>query len=156
MRKRRYTDEQFADAIKQNYSVRGVLKTLGLAPAGGSYKLFHSRVKELNIDTSHFTGQAYLSGKKHNWSPKKELSEILIEDSDYNTNHLKNRLVKEGVLINKCSNLECGLNSWLGQKIVLELDHINGNNRDHRLSNLRLLCPNCHSLTETFRNKKRK
>jgi hypothetical protein len=51
--------------------------------------------------------------------------------------------------------LHCGINEWAGQKIVLELDHINGNHDDNARSNLRMLCPNCHSLTPTHRNKKR-
>lgn len=145
--KTKYTDQQFITAIKNNFSIAGVLKSLSLAPAGGSYKLFHARIKRLNLDISHFTGQAHLKGKKHNWNNK---------IPDYHTNHLKKRLIKENFLENKCSNLECGINSWLGTNLVLELDHINGVNNDHRLSNLRLLCPNCHSQTDTFRSKKRK
>jgi hypothetical protein len=50
---------------------------------------------------------------------------------------------------------ECGLDSWLGKSLVLELDHINGIRSDNRLENLRLLCPNCHSQTETFRGRNR-
>ena len=65
--------------------------------------------------------------------------------------HIKKRLIK--LLGHRCSN--CKLSSWLGNPIPLELDHINGDNRDNSKENLRLLCPNCHSLTPTFRNKKR-
>lgn len=48
---------------------------------------------------------------------------------------------------------DCGISSWNGKPIVLELDHKNGNNRDNRLENLQLLCPNCHSQTETYKSK---
>jgi HNH endonuclease len=151
---RKYTDEQFIEAVKTNFSIRNVLKTLGLAPAGGSYKLFHARIKKLNLDTSHFTGQAYLKGKNHDWAPKTSLEEILIEDSSYaNTSALRRRLLKEGLLQDKCKR--CGITEWQGEKLSLHLDHIDGDNTNNSIENLRVLCPNCHSLTPTYcgRNK---
>ena len=71
----------------------------------------------------------------------------------YGTKKLKDRLIKENVLPYKCD--KCGLTEWQEKKIVLQLDHINGNSKDHCLDNLRLLCPNCHSQTSTWcgRNK---
>lgn len=71
-------------------------------------------------------------------------------------NHVKMRLLADGVLRNQCS--ECGLIDWRGKPLSIQIDHINGDNKDNRLENLRMLCPNCHSQTETFgaRNKKRK
>ena len=147
--KRKYTDEQFIEAVKNNFSIREVLKTLGLAPAGGSYKLFHARVKKLNLDTSHFTGQAYLKGKSHDWSPKISLKEILIKDSLYsNTSSLRRRLIKESILLDQCNR--CGLTEWQGEKLSLHLDHIDGDNTNNSIENLRILCPNCHSLTPTY------
>ena len=64
---------------------------------------------------------------------------------------MKARLIKEGYIEYKCAI--CGIKDWLGQPLSLQLDHINGINDDHRLENLRLLCPNCHSQTDTYAGK---
>lgn len=75
----------------------------------------------------------------------------------YSTNRLKKRLIKEGILKETC--MTCGLfGLWNDKPLVLHLDHINGVNNDHRLNNLQLLCPNCHSQTDTYagKNKGRK
>lgn len=82
-------------------------------------------------------------------SIKFPLSEILEgKHPQYQTNKLRKRLIKEKILENKC-NL-CGLSDWLDNPIILHLDHIDGNNHNHLINNLRLLCPNCHSQTDTW------
>ena len=70
---------------------------------------------------------------------------------EYQTFKLKNRLLQEGIMENKCSI--CNLTEWNGKPLNMELDHINGNRTDHRLKNLRMICPNCHAQTETYRAK---
>lgn len=71
------------------------------------------------------------------------------------TQRVKERLLQEGILKEQCT--ECGVgNEYNGKPLVLELDHINGKRNDHRLKNLRILCPNCHSQTPTFRGRKLK
>jgi 5-methylcytosine-specific restriction endonuclease McrA len=62
--------------------------------------------------------------------------------------HVKVRLLREGLLSNQCEH--CGLTEWRGRPLSMHIDHINGVRDDHRLENLRMLCPNCHSQTETY------
>ena len=69
----------------------------------------------------------------------------------YQSNKLRNRLIVEGYKEAKCES--CGNDQWMGQQISLEVDHINGISNDHRLENLRILCPNCHAQTDTYRGK---
>jgi RNA polymerase subunit RPABC4/transcription elongation factor Spt4 len=152
-----YTEEDFVNAVKNNYSVRSCLLALGLNATGGNYALFKRRVESLGLDTSHFTGKGHLKNRTHDWSKKKTLEEILVVDSSYTCRkQIKKRLLEKGLMTYRCSC--CGIADWQGQPLSLHLDHINGVNNDHRLENLRLLCPNCHSQTSTYagRNKPRK
>ena len=73
--------------------------------------------------------------------------EKLLRHSRNRTN-LKRRLVEAGLLATHCA--ECGRTRWRGRRLVLELHHINGDGKDNRLENLALLCPNCHSQTDSW------
>lgn len=144
------SDQEIISAIASSFSIRQTLQKLGLCDTGTAYRNIKRRIKSLNLDTSHFLGKGYLKGGTHNWAPKVLLSTILIKESTYeNIASLKTRLIKEQVLLPVC--VECGLtNHWNGKPLNLQLDHINGIYNDHRIENLRFLCPNCHSQTETF------
>jgi len=148
--------QKLKEAVKNSHSMTSMLRYLGLSITGSNHTHFKEKIKILNIDNSHWTGQSYLKGKKHNWTLKIPLEEILIKNSKYKSNGcLKRRLIKENVLKEECS--ECKLNPiWNGKKLVLVLDHINGDHFDNRIENLRLLCPNCNSQQETFCSKNRK
>jgi len=147
------TDDEFRQAVAASLSVRQVLSCIGLVPAGGNYKTVHDRIKRLNLDTGHFTGAGWNVGARYrNINPTAALTDIMVENSTYNFTHgLKKRLLKEGVKSHRCEG--CGLTEWLGERIPLELHHANGVNNDHRLGNLRLLCPNCHALIDNYRGK---
>ena len=150
--KNKYTDKEFIRAVKNNYSISKTLKELKLKPSGGNYKVFYKKVKELNISINHFTGQAHLKNKKHDWNVKIPLTKILIKESNYSsTYHLKKRLIKEKIFQYKCNI--CGIDDWNHKPLSLHLDHINGINNDNRIENLQLLCPNCHSQTSTYTGK---
>ena len=151
------SDERIVQLVANNRSYQSILATLGLTiNSGGNNRWIRTKVIAIGLNTDHFTGQGHLKGKSHNWGKKQPLSEILIQDSDYSsTVRLKIRLIRDGLLKNEC--YECGLNSiWNDKPIVLQIDHINGDNRDNRIENLRILCPNCHSQTNTFCSRGRK
>lgn len=158
MRKRTWTDDQLAEAVKEAESVYGVFRILKLKVGGSQHMIIKKKIKELGLDTSHFLGRGWSKGKKLNHSfTKRDLKEILVENSDYTkTSGLKFRLIREGLLKNKCN--ECGLEKeWNSKPITLQIDHINGKRDDNRIENLRILCPNCHSQTYNFcgRNKEK-
>ena len=120
---------------------------IGITKIGGNtYREIKDIAKENNIELI-FDKKL----KRGEWK-QYSLDEILIKDSTYkSSNHLKNRLINEGIKEYKCER--CGLTEWMGEPIVLQLHHINGVHNDNRLENLQILCPNCHCMTENFAGK---
>lgn len=87
--------------------------------------------------------------KKTDGLGKIPLSEILEGlHPTYQTKNLKRRLIEEGIKDDKCE--KCGIKEWQGRQLNLPLHHIDGNSTNHKLENLEILCPNCHSLTPNF------
>lgn len=78
---------------------------------------------------------------------------ILIENSPLNTGSLKKRLFSSGLKEKRCEGENCGITEWRGKPISFELHHVNGINNDHRLENLLILCPNCHSQTDSYKGR---
>ena len=148
-----YQKDKLEQIVSESYSFAEALRKIGLRDVGSNFKTIKKYVEEYNIDTSHFRGQTWNKGMGNtDYAAYNKLENILKENTNYKSDTLKYRLVKEGLKQWKCE--KCGNEGvWEGKELVLELHHINGNHYDNRLENLQILCPNCHSQTDNFRNK---
>ena len=136
----KWTKETLSPIVQESTSYAQCLDKMGLVNAGGNYANLQRNIDKYNLDARHFTGQAHNAGK-----------EIKPFDSLVRRESIKKRLLMERR--HQCE--ECGNIEWNNQIIPLELEHIDGNNRNNSRENLKLLCPNCHAQTPTYRNKKR-
>lgn len=141
--------ENLKNLVKESVSISEVMIKLGYTcKGGGSFTKLKEVIKSNSIDITHFKGKSH--GKTR--FIKREDQDVFIKNSKYlNNRSLKTRLIKDFGFKEECCL--CGIIDWLGKPLSLQLDHINGVNKDNRISNLRFLCPNCHSQTDTFSGK---
>ena len=134
-------DELIIDACKNNLTMSLAAKSVGIP-----YSTFKRKAIKLSV-----------------WSPNqgaagtnkyiKSIEDVFSGKTSMRSYNLKNRLISEGYKESICES--CGIGEeWNDNYLVLELDHIDGNNKNNSLENLRILCPNCHSQTPTFRGRK--
>ncbi len=152
---RKWNVEELRVAVKTSISRRQVLQKLGLVEAGGNYEQIKRYIENYHLDTAHFLGKGANLGRKIPRTPIFSLKQILVKYSTFQSYKLKHRLFKEGIKTPACEL--CGWSKTsLDGRIPVELDHINGDHYDSRIENLRILCPNCHSLQSTHRGKNKK
>ncbi|MFE9459371.1 HNH endonuclease [Streptomyces californicus] len=149
----RHTEERLRELVARSTSVADVVRGLGISPVGGNHAHISRRIVALRIDTAHFTTGSL--GRRGASGPTCDrLSLRTPADGRVPGDRLRKELVRRGVE-EKCA--ECGnTGKWLGQPLRLEVDHVNGDWWDNRPENLRLLCPNCHAATDTYRGRKRR
>ena len=155
---RRYDKEWLTELCADSYSYAEVLRKAGRKQGGGAQETLKKKIEEFEVDISHFTGmhwQASPNQTPQQGREKYTLEEVFVKDSPVTQKVLRGYVERHQVIEYKCVNCGCDGN-WQGGVISLEIDHIDGDNSNNELDNLRYLCPNCHALTETYRGRNKK
>lgn len=150
----KFTRQEIDQFVKESCSYAQLALKCGYGQtSGSSTNQIKYMIKLLELDVSHFTGQGWLLGKTYDSQAYIPFEEYIKGDS-VQTNKVRKKLIKEGLKEPKC---ECCQNvTWNGQPIPLEVHHKDGDKTNNDLSNLQLLCPNCHALTDTYKGKNTK
>jgi hypothetical protein len=144
--------DEFKIIINESRTITECLQKFGLVNKGRNNKTFLTRVEKENISIEHIRKQSARVAQEGKRIP---LENYLVEGREINGSRIKKKLVEVGLLKDECA--VCGqLPVWNGKPLSLELDHINGNRFDNRIENLRIICPHCHSQTDTFRGRANK
>lgn len=145
------TKNEMIILIEESTSMKEILVKLGMSYNGsGGYTNLKNKIIKLGLEIPNY------KYRNNNLITKRKTNEeVFVENSNYGRTHLKKRIIKQQLIEYSCSF--CNNNGfWNNEKLSLHLDHINGINNDNRLSNLRFLCPNCHSQTPTYAGKTNK
>lgn len=148
----KWTKDVLQAAVSASTNMCEVLRVLGLDVVGGHHTHISRRIKAYGIDTSHFQMPGRRSAGRGSSTPEG----LLVLQSGPHARRMQSHRLKRALLacgVEECCAL-CGNEAvWLGQPLPLEVDHIDGDWRNNRIDNLRLLCPNCHSTTDTYRGR---
>jgi predicted RNA-binding Zn-ribbon protein involved in translation (DUF1610 family) len=143
--------EKLQEIVSSSKSIAEILRSLKIYTGGSNRQTLLKRFEKDNIDMSHIPlGLGSNKGKKFGNSPLAIPNEIIFQKDSEKPRHIaRRRILRDNLIPYTCA--ECGTEPmWRNKKLTLVLDHINGIPNDHRLENLRFLCPNCNSQTDTF------
>lgn len=147
---RKYTKEWLEELCSESYSYAEVLRKAGRAQGGGSQNTLRKKIKEYNIDISHFTGQRWQHSPT--FQEKYTPENLFVKNSSVSNQTIKKYLNKYKLISYICS--ECGCDgNWMGKVLSLQLHHKDGDSTNNELNNLTYLCPNCHATTDNYGGK---
>ncbi|MET9548692.1 HNH endonuclease [Streptomyces sp. NPDC006627] len=151
-----FPEEEFTRAVAASHGLADLMRRLGHPPLGEAGRARAKRsIDEYGLSTEHFVGQAHNAGQRP--PTAKSADEILVR-LDEGAARTRTRLLRRALddigVPHVCA--ACGLGEiWQGMRLVLEIDHVNGDRWDNRRENLRYLCPSCHSQTASFAHRSR-
>ena len=145
-----FSPEQLQSLLDSRNTYTEILRVAGINSSSSTNTLKRI-IKEYKLDTSKFEENRKLY--KQQMAKMSLCSEYNIEsklhrNTKTNSHKLRNKLIEFGYKESKCEL--CGISEWLGKPVKLQLHHIDGNHDNNELSNLQILCPNCHSMTDNF------
>ncbi|MFD5905433.1 HNH endonuclease signature motif containing protein [Streptomyces microflavus] len=147
----RWTKEVLQAAVVSSTNMCEVLRHLGIEVVGGQHTHISRRVKALGIDTSHFSAPPRTGDVR-----RRHPEELLVDQSQNLARRIPGERLKRAMIAlgaaERCALCGTG-RTWRERPLPLEVDHIDGNWRNNRPENLRFLCPNCHSTTDTYRGR---
>lgn len=141
------TKQELEEAIKNSTRWREVIQLFGLKYSGRGTQLIKKQAIKFGIDFSHFNQHKTYK----NLYGLNRLQAYLENKIPTRSDNLKPLLFKHKLKEEKCE--ECNLTSWRNKTITLQLHHVDGNNSNNKIENLKILCPNCHSQTDNWCNK---
>jgi hypothetical protein len=147
----RHTEERLRELVAVSNSVQEVVRRLGISPVGGNHAHISRRIAALGIDTSHFSARRQRARKRSRGD--------VLTLRDPSEGRVPGRRLRRSLIELGQPEIcaECGIGTqWNNRPLSLEVDHRNGDWWDNRPENLRLLCPNCHAVTDTYRGRKRR
>ena len=149
---RKYTKEMLEEAVEHSMSVMGVLRYLGLNQAGGTHAHISRMIKKFGIDTAHFV--RYQNGAHQLRHTPEQILVRIPRGANRTKPHLLRRALVEIGRPYRCALCDND-GTWRDAPLRLDIDHIDGDFHNNVASNLRYLCPNCHSQTENFAGRSR-
>lgn len=146
-------EKEFEELVKKylpiSNSLNNLCNHLGLRGVEGYYKKIKKIIEENNLSTKHFgTIKLSTNSDRRNKYTSMSNEEFFVDGFRRNGESIIKRLVEGKYKEYKCEN--CGISEWGGKPLRLQVHHINGDHNDNRLENLQLLCPNCHTQTDTY------
>lgn len=150
-----WNEELLKETVKKASCWFDWLGLLGIPKAGCNYRTLKAKAEKLGIDTSHFNHDFARTHNGRRMIKNMSDEEFFSDKKSHHKNDIKEQYIKR--ILNGDAHCEiCGISNWQDKPIVLQIHHKDGNNKNNVINNLQLLCPNCHSQTETYSNKKRK